>query len=141
MRREKDDGSVLVLMPAAVLVMLVLGAVTVDLSARFLAQRQAIAAAEGAANDAAAAGVDLGDLDRTGPLTLDEANVRRIALRSIAAQGVTSEGVPPPRVELLDQVTVQVTLWVRPVGVFGPVVGVIEPEVLQVSATARMVAR
>ena len=53
-----DDGSALILMPAAVLVVMVLAAITMDLSLVHLGRRETIAAAEAAANDAATFGLD-----------------------------------------------------------------------------------
>ena len=50
-----DGGSVLILMPVALLVTLLLGAVAVDAAQRFEAQRQAVADAQALANDAASA--------------------------------------------------------------------------------------
>lgn len=52
-----ERGSVLMLVPAGVLVLFVLGSLTVDHAIAFLAQRQLTAAAAGAANDAATAAV------------------------------------------------------------------------------------
>ena len=50
-----DGGSVLILMPVALLVTLLLGAIAVDAAQQFEAQRQAVADAQALANDAASA--------------------------------------------------------------------------------------
>jgi len=54
-----DRGSALMLMPAAVLVVLILGAIAVDMSVVQLAKRDLINQANSAANDAATFGLDL----------------------------------------------------------------------------------
>jgi hypothetical protein len=130
-----------VLFPAGLLVVLVLGAISVDLSARFLAQREAIAAAEAAANDAVGAAVDREALDGTGPLVLDPPAARRVALASLDAQGVLGPGVPPPVIEVVDPTTVRVTVAVRPEAIFLPVLEPGGPDVVTVSATAHLVTR
>lgn len=50
-----DGGSVLILMPVALLITLLLGAIAVDAAQQFEAQRQAVADAQALANDAASA--------------------------------------------------------------------------------------
>ena len=131
----RERGSVLMLMPAAVLVVLVLAAIAVDLSARFVGQREAIAAAEGAANDAVSAGVDLRSLDGPTPPTLDPAAARRVALRSLAAQGVLDQLVGSPQVSVPDPTTVVVRLRVRVRPIFS------SAETVEATATAHLVAR
>lgn len=53
-----ERGSVLMLMPAAVLVLVVMGAVAVDSAIAFMAQRELQNAVAAAANDAAVAAID-----------------------------------------------------------------------------------
>jgi Flp pilus assembly protein TadG len=80
-----DRGSSLMLMPAAVLVFVVLGAFCVDFGAIHLGQRELVTAAQGAANDAAAAGFDEGAFySGDGTVTLDPALARRAATASLA---------------------------------------------------------
>ena len=55
---HRERGSSLMLMPAAVLVVMVLGAIAVDQSLVYTRQRELVAAAEAAANDAAGYGLD-----------------------------------------------------------------------------------
>lgn len=81
-------GSVLLLMPAAVLVFLVLGAICVDFGGVYAAQRQLSAAAEGAANDVATRALDLELLYATGEVRLVPARARVVAMRSVAAKGL-----------------------------------------------------
>jgi len=64
---EQDRGSTLLLVPSAVLVLFLLTALAVDGAATFLAQRELADACAGAANDAAAAGLDVDRLYRPGP--------------------------------------------------------------------------
>ena len=72
------------LMPAAVLVFVVLGAFCVDFAAVHLGQRELVSAGQGAANDAAAAGFDAAAFYTGGAVTLDEAAARQAAVRSLA---------------------------------------------------------
>jgi hypothetical protein len=83
-RLRSEQGSSLMLMPAAVLVFVVLGAFCVDFAAIHLGQRELVTAAQGAANDAAAAGFDEGAFYGGGAVTLDPALARRAAADSLA---------------------------------------------------------
>ena len=65
------------LLPAAILVVLLLAAIAVDRAVVFGAQRDLVATAEAAANDAAAAGVDLDQLRREGTVSYDGAAIDR----------------------------------------------------------------
>ncbi|MDQ1396353.1 MAG: hypothetical protein QOG64_1612 [Acidimicrobiaceae bacterium] len=73
-------------MPAAVLVLMILGAISVDFSVAYLAQRQLRDAAVAAANDAAGAGLDQARL-RTGDgqLGLDPATAAEVAVQAASA--------------------------------------------------------
>jgi hypothetical protein len=59
--RDRERGSALLLMPAAVLVMVVLGAFAVDAAVVFLAEREVANLAAGIANDIAGAALDRED--------------------------------------------------------------------------------
>lgn len=72
-RRGCERGSVLMLMPAAVLIVIVLGALAIDRAVIFGAQRDLVATAQAAANDGAGA-VDL-DALRGGEVEFDEAQI------------------------------------------------------------------
>lgn len=85
--RLGDRGSVLVLMPAAVLIFLVLGALAVDAAAVFLAHRQLANAAVAAANDAVAA-VDVDGFYGDGSFRLDPARVQQVADETIGRLGL-----------------------------------------------------
>ena len=90
--RERADvaerGSVLVLMPAAVLVFVVLGAIAVDFAVVFLAEREVSNAAAAAANDAAGAALDHGRFYADGSLRLDPGAAGTIARASVGAAGL-----------------------------------------------------
>jgi hypothetical protein len=89
-------GSVLVLMPVAVLIVLLLGAIAVDLTVVHLRQQQAIDAAASAANDAVTFGLDEDALRSGHGYYLDPNRVRRAVDESIADQGLSDELVGPP---------------------------------------------
>ena len=83
----RERGSVLMLMPAAVLVVLLLGAIAVDFSLAFLAERELLSAASAAANDAATFGLDEDALRARGELVLDPDRVEAAVARSLRARG------------------------------------------------------
>lgn len=85
-RRER--GSVLMLMPAAVLIVLLLGAISVDAAIVYLRQRQALDVAFDAANDAAGAGLDLVAARERGEIAYDPGRVHELAARAVEASGV-----------------------------------------------------
>lgn len=70
-RRAVDGGSVLMLMPAGVLVVLMLGAIAFDLSLVFLRQRQASSLAVDLANDVVTAALDESAFRADGRFVLD----------------------------------------------------------------------
>jgi Flp pilus assembly protein TadG len=76
------------LMPAAVLIFLVLGALCVDFGSTFDAKRELSNAAAAAANDAAGQAIDLDRFYTTGELSLRVARARVVAERSLAAMGL-----------------------------------------------------
>src|SRR5947199_7410916 len=84
MRDER--ASVLMLMPAAVLVFIVLGALCVDYGSVFVAKRELGNAAAAAANDAAAQAIDLDVFYATGQVRLRPDVARAVAVRSLAAE-------------------------------------------------------
>lgn len=89
---RSERGSSLMLMPAAVLVFVVLGAFCVDFAAVHLGQRELVTAAQGAANDAVAAGFDeAGFYGGAGAVTLDPTLARRAAEASLAANAPDAE--------------------------------------------------
>ena len=83
-----DRGSVLMLMPAAALVFVVLGALCVDFGSVFVVKRELGNAAAAAANDAAAQAIDLDLFYATGEVRLRADVARAVAERSLAAEGL-----------------------------------------------------
>ena len=82
---DGQRGSVLLLFPAAVLIVLVLAAITVDSSIAFLAQRELANATAAAANDAAGLAVDSqafyqGDRIELNPYAVEAVAVERVRL-------------------------------------------------------------
>jgi len=76
---------VLLLFPAAVLIVIVLAAVAVDSAIAFLGQREVANAAVAAANDAAGQGVGNRAFYETGSLDLDAATVEQLASGQVRA--------------------------------------------------------
>jgi hypothetical protein len=106
-----DRGSALMLMPAAVLIVLVLAAITVDLSLVHLGRREASAAAEAAANDAVTFGLDEAAYRRGEGYHLDPGRVRTAVKRSLSVQSTSRRWVGSPHVTIEGtRVTVTVTI-------------------------------
>ena len=111
-RRRGERGSVLLLVPAGVLVVVVLGAVAVDAAIAFLGERDLASLAAAAANDAATAAVDVDRLRATGEFRLDEGLAEEVVRATLAASSravdlgtpvvevTTVGGEPAVRVEL-----------------------------------------
>ena len=131
--RGAERGSVLMLMPAAVVIMLLLGALAVDSAIVYLEQRQAYNIAFDAANDAAGAGLDLDEARTTGALVYDRARVEALAAATVDAAGATGlrlvEAVP-------DGDGVAVTVEVRVQRLFGQAFGERASETLRLTARA-----
>jgi uncharacterized membrane protein len=109
----RERGTVLMLMPAAVLVLLMLGGIAFDYAHLYLAKRELSSLAEGAANNAASDGVDEAAVRRGDGYLLDPDLVARSVLASIAARPADLQLVGEPTVELLSPTTVQVTITAR----------------------------
>jgi hypothetical protein len=75
------------LMPAAVLVVLLLGAIAVDSAITYLRQREAYNVAFDAANDAAGAGLDAAAARERGVLVYDPGRVDAVARQAVEAAG------------------------------------------------------
>ena len=88
---RRDRGSVLFLYPVGLLIVLMLGAIAVDLGNVWMQQRRLADAADSAANDALTYGVDQGVLRATGDLELSEARIDDIVVVSVAGQGLPAE--------------------------------------------------
>lgn len=115
-RRTDERGSALMLVPAAVLVLFILGALVVDSAAVWLGQRQLQSAASVAATDAASAVSDQ-QYYSSGQVVLAPEAAERVARASVADQtlsGVTLSGAPVVQVAGR-QVCVSLTGTVRPI--------------------------
>lgn len=138
-RRER--GSSLMLMPAAVLVMVVLGSIAVDFSIAFLGEREVAGLAAAAANDAVTAGLDVDRFRADGEYTLDPALVEQVVAATIDASS-TEVDLQDPVVELLvvdGAPAVRVTLRGTIGYVFAPAIPG-APDRTTVEATALAVA-
>ena len=78
-----ERGSVLLLFPAAVLIVIALSAITVDTSIAFLAQRELANATAAAANDAASRAIDGQAFYQGDRITLDPAAVEAVAVERV----------------------------------------------------------
>ena len=88
-----ERGSVLMLMPAAVLIVIVLGSIAVDLAIAFLGEREAASLAAAAANDAATAALREGVFRETGEFRIDEDRARRIVRATLQASSSELDGL------------------------------------------------
>jgi hypothetical protein len=88
MRLSRDRGSVLALMPAAVLVVVLLAAICVDQSLVYLRQRQASSVAVDIANDLATAAIDEEAFRATGQFRLDEGRARSLGQTLVAGSDI-----------------------------------------------------
>lgn len=105
-----ERGSVLMLMPAAVLVFLILGALAVDYGGVFSTHRDLANAAAAAANDAATQSIDLDHFYETGELRLVPERAWSIAERSLAARGLDRLDAEVIDVRIEDGASVIVTI-------------------------------
>ena len=85
-RAAATRGSVLMLMPAGVLVVLLLGAIAFDLSLVFLRQRQASSLAVDVANDLATAALDEEAFRSDGEFRLDPERAEQLGVDLVAGQ-------------------------------------------------------
>lgn len=83
--QQREHGSVLLLVPAGVLVLVVLGAIALDFALAFLGQRELSGAAAAAANDIAAAAVSNAAFygGAEGPVELDAGGAEQVAADAV----------------------------------------------------------
>ncbi len=109
----REEGSVLILMPVAALIFIILGALAIDATVLFLAERELAGAAAAAANDAATRAIDQDVFYRDGSISLDEGLAAEVVATSVAAKQLDRSGVvlAPPQVQVQggDRVTVTLT--------------------------------
>lgn len=109
---RRDRGSVLMLMPAGVLVVLLLGAISFDLSLVYLRQRQAAGLAVDLANDLASAALDEAHLRATGTYLLDPGRTDALGA-SLADRSDLAEQIDDLTVDVVGPDTVRVVVSVR----------------------------
>lgn len=127
-----DRASVLMLVPAGIVIVLLLGAIAVDSAIVYLEQRQAYDVASDAANDAAGAAVDRDILRRTGTISYDPGRVETVAAQAIAASA--THGLTLVEAGIEPDGTVAVTVEVEVRRLFGQAFGGRSSDVLVVVA-------
>jgi hypothetical protein len=141
LRRRGQAGSALMLMPAGVLIVLLLGAITFDLTYVRVAQRELIAAAGDAANDAVTYGMDEARLRRGDGYALDDGLVREAVVASLEAKGLLDDLAEPPTVAVAPDGTVEVALSRVVPHVFGRALPAVEDAVVRGRAAAQVELR
>lgn len=135
-RLRGRQGSVLMLMPAGVLVVLLLGAISFDLSLVFLRQRQASSVAVDVANDLASAAFDEVAFRTTGTFRLDPGRADAIG-RSLVDRSDLGAEVVAIDVQVPGDDTVTVSITVRVDYVFAKAIpGAADGTTVVASATA-----
>jgi Flp pilus assembly protein TadG len=122
------------LVPAAVLIVLLLGSIAVDFSLAFLAERELVSAASAAASDAATYGLDEDRLRRSGELRLDRRRVEDAVHQSLLARRSPLLDRAHLRVDLT-ATEVRVSLTARAEYLFAPAIPG-APDGAEVQATA-----
>ena len=134
--RSPQRGSVLMLMPAGVLIVLLLGAIAFDLSLVFLRQRQASSVAGDVANDLATQAIDEAEFRATGKFRLDPDRADEIG-RALLAQSDVAADIVDLDVDVVGTDTVQVTVVLRVEYLFaGAIPGANDSTEVQATATA-----
>jgi Flp pilus assembly protein TadG len=116
---RRDRGTVLLLFPAAFLIMIVLGAIVVDVGLSHVRARELEAVASSAANDALAA-LDVAALRENGELRFDLVRAEQIVQESVASGaladavvidvGVGTNGAGDPQLEVTLQLQVELIM-------------------------------
>jgi hypothetical protein len=135
-RRSPDErGSVLMLVPAGVLIVFVLASIAVDMSLVHLRKRQAFDLASAAANDAATAGADQAAL-RSGSYLIEPGSARTVVADVVGASELAPHLAAPPSVTVTAEgVSVEITLEADYIFA-GVVPGAPDGTVVAASATA-----
>ena len=110
---DRQRGTVLMLMPAAVLVLIMLAAIAFDYSHLYLAKRDLTSLADAAANNAVTYGVDQASIRRGDGYVLDPDLVERSVVASIGVHSRDLHLVGEPLVELVTPTEVRITLVAR----------------------------
>ena len=134
-RRPDERGSVLMLVPAGVLIVFVLASIAVDMSLVHLRKRQAFDLASAAANDAATAGADQAAL-RSGSYVIEAGSARTVVADVVGASELAPHLAAPPSVTVTAEgVSVEITLEADYIFA-GVVPGAPDGTVVAASATA-----
>jgi hypothetical protein len=134
-RRPDERGSVLMLVPAGVLIVFVLASIAVDMSLVHLRKRQAFDLASAAANDAATAGADQAAL-RSGSYVIEPGSARTVVADVVGASELAPHLAAPPSVTVTAEgVSVEITLEADYIFA-GVVPGAPDGTVVAASATA-----
>ena len=135
-RRSPDErGSVLMLVPAGVIIVFVLASIDVDMSLVHLRKRQAFDLASAAANDAATAGADQAAL-RSGSYVIEPGSARTVVADVVGASELAPHLAAPPSVTVTAEgVSVEITLEADYIFA-GVVPGAPDGTVVAASATA-----
>lgn len=104
-----ERGSALLLFPAGILVVLILGSIAVDFSIVFLAERELASAAAAAANDAAGAGIDTAHFRQTGEVVLDPIAAERAGESAVTRRASAFE-LTGATITAVDADTVEVVI-------------------------------
>lgn len=141
-KRASDEGSVLMLIPAAFLILLVLGAIAIDLTAIRVGQRSLLSSATDAANDAVTVGLDE-DAYRAGAgYRLDPDKVRESVYAVLYAKGILHRLTAAPTITIHPDGSVTVELRGKVDHIFGRALpGASDPVPVRALATARIATR
>lgn len=135
-----ERGSVLLLFPAAFLIVLLLGSIAIDAAAVFLAQRELAAAGAAAANDGVALAAEASLARGDDPVVIDPVVLERAVLESLDRRGVLDELVEPPRITVVGADRVEVRLVGHADHVIAPAIpGGRDGTTVRATATARLV--
>ncbi len=137
-RASGERGSVLLLVPAGVLVVIVLAAIAADTANVLMVRSELQSVAQAAANDAATAALDHDALRSGRGLVLDQGKALRVAQASVRASGLADDLAEDPVVALDPTgrgITVQLAAEVGPI--FGSALpGGDRPKLVSAAATA-----
>ena len=130
------------LMPAAFLILLVLGAIAVDLTAVRVGQRSVLGSATDAANDAVTAGLDESAYRMGAGYRLDPQRVREAVYASLYAKGILNRLTAAPEITIHADQSVTVRLRSEVDHIFARALpGVSDPVPVRAEATARVATR
>ena len=139
---RSDRGSVLMIMPAAFLILLVLGAIAVDLTAIRVGQRSLLSSATDAANDAVTVGLDESTYRSGGGYALDPQRVREAVYAVLYAKGILHRLTTAPTIVIHPDRSVTVSLQGTVEHMFARALpGVSDPVPVHAEATARITTR